>query len=647
MLSLYSEPYSATGSIDARAARRALGTTRMGFWDLFLREVLQNSWDARPYPRSKIGFTVDAYQLTKHQLRVLQEQIFTAFPIRGLPLRDALQAGPVGLLVVSDTGTRGLGGPIRADLQPHPGERTDFVDFVRNIGRATDKGMGGGTYGFGKGVLFDASMARTILAYSRTNVQGIPSTRLIGMALGEDYNDKGKRYTGRHWWGISDAHTGASPLEGRQADEMAAALGINRLRSNLTGTAIAVICPEEPDGPDQPGVVAQIAAAAMRWAWPHMIGDSGAPTIRFDFSENGTVVEAPDPGKHPQLRFYVEAYKRAQESLGTESAAGEWPWTQKLISTQQPKKSLGALAYRRLMSQAHSAGDYSPDAGVGGIALMRDPRFVVKYLTVSRGSQEQEVAGVFIADPSLDEEFARAEPVAHDDWLPSRLQLAKYQRNPVKQALDKLRAEFQAWRNAGAVAGPGEEHVSVTRVASLFGALLEGISGVDAAVPAPAGPAGQENNRLGQVGGSASAGSGAPVGDSARGDQIPGGGTRSPARRHSVGGSAWVAGPPALGLHNGHIRARFDVIARVGTEPMVIEAEPRVVLDSGAAEIAKDAPLGADTPRVAGWSEPAARRYTSSASIYLAGEGEHKLQVDIHQPADTMIVLALRTGPAQ
>jgi hypothetical protein len=30
--------------------------------------------------------------------------------------------------------------------------------------------------------------------------------------------------------------------------------------------------------------------------------------------------------------------------------------------------------------------------------------------------------------------------VAHDDWLPSRLQLARYQRNPVKQALDKLRA---------------------------------------------------------------------------------------------------------------------------------------------------------------------------------------------------------------
>ena len=46
-LSRYSEPFAASGGMGARTTRRALGARTLSFWELFLRETLQNSWDAR------------------------------------------------------------------------------------------------------------------------------------------------------------------------------------------------------------------------------------------------------------------------------------------------------------------------------------------------------------------------------------------------------------------------------------------------------------------------------------------------------------------------------------------------------------------------------------------------------------------------
>ena len=36
------------------------------------------------------------------------------------------------------------------------------------------------------------------------------------------------------------------------------------------------------------------------------------------------------------------------------------------------------------------------------------------------------------------------DPVAHDDWVPSKLKLEKNQRNFVRLALDKLRQELES-----------------------------------------------------------------------------------------------------------------------------------------------------------------------------------------------------------
>ena len=90
-------------------------------------------------------------------------------------------------------------------LSSVPGGRTDFVDLIRDTGRRASKGLGGGTYGFGKAVLCQASAVSTIVIYSRTGLERPQSSRLIAMAIGNDeYLEHGVRYTGRHWWGIID-----------------------------------------------------------------------------------------------------------------------------------------------------------------------------------------------------------------------------------------------------------------------------------------------------------------------------------------------------------------------------------------------------------------------------------------------------------
>src|SRR4051794_14455537 len=98
-LSLYSEPFQPVGNIDARAARRAIGRPTLDAWTIFLRETLQNSWDARVRPEGHIGFSVDAWWATQRQKRALFEQVFAQQPPE-LELHELLQADDLGLLLI-------------------------------------------------------------------------------------------------------------------------------------------------------------------------------------------------------------------------------------------------------------------------------------------------------------------------------------------------------------------------------------------------------------------------------------------------------------------------------------------------------------------------------------------------------------------
>ena len=335
---------------------------RLGFWELFLRETIQNSWDARISTEGPISFGVHAWIAAPDQRALLRDIILTDPPPQlGIPA--VVNSNSLALLVIADSETWGLGGPTRADIDPASalGGRTDFVDLIRDTGRRASKGLGGGTYGFGKAVLCQASAISTVIIYSRTILEGFPASRLIAMAIGNDeYQEQGIRYTGRHWWGIIDDGI-AEPVLGAGADAAAAALGMHELINGPTGTAVMVIAPctpEDDDGPeDLAGIVKAIADAAVEYAWPHMIPTlTGKPTIELAATLNDTPVHLRDPAADTRLRVFADAYTRCQQLLDGSTAEGDdWPWHLRMLRSRRPIRRLGPFVWRHHGSIAPSS----------------------------------------------------------------------------------------------------------------------------------------------------------------------------------------------------------------------------------------------------------------------------------------------------
>ena len=202
-LDLQSEPYAVFGNISGQGLGKILGTPRHDRLKIALRESVQNSWDARVPDHGPLRFRIDLRTLGPEQVEVLHRSMMTEFPDQSPNseiLENSLRADSLRVLEISDFGTSGLGGPLRADVDPDS-EITDFVDFLRNVGSPRDKEHGGGTYGYGKTSLYVLSRCRLICVHSVADFRGEPSERLMACCLGDPFPNSGQLYTGRHWWG--------------------------------------------------------------------------------------------------------------------------------------------------------------------------------------------------------------------------------------------------------------------------------------------------------------------------------------------------------------------------------------------------------------------------------------------------------------
>lgn len=641
-LTRQSERFPPSGGVGARAAHRALGPHRLGFWELFLRETIQNSWDARRSPDGPISFGVHAWTATASQRELLRDVILVDPPPRlGIPV--TVNNDSLAVLVVADSGTWGLGGPTRADVDPAsvPGGRTDFVDLIRDTGRRASKGLGGGTYGFGKAVLCQASAVSTMVIYSRASLGRLQSSRLIAMAIGNDeYLEQGVRYTGRHWWGITDAGV-AEPVLGEAADAAAAALGLPELITGPTGTALMVIAPRTPgeDGPaDLAGVVRAIADAAAEYAWPHMIsGPTSRPTIELTVTLDGTPEPLRGPTADTRLRMLAEAYTRCQQLLeGNIDEGDDWPWHLHMLRSLRPIRQLGPLVWRHYGPIAPAVPD--PDVR-SEIALIRSPRFVVSYMNVPRHPSGQSTTGVFLADPGLDDDFAEAEPPAHDAWIPTK---GKHF-DPVRRVQTQI-ADLLKPRPAPSVPRDGREEPGVVTVASALGGLLDGQStGGDIRVPwsPPDSPTSPGDTRPDiRPGGSP----GTSAGRSPAGDATGGAGAapqpsarQRPVVRHD--------GQPRLLITSGRTAVEFPFTAYKprGQGEIRVTARPDVFIDGGRET---EPPLGAEVPELLEWHDLATGAISRGPDLAVTHDGESRWSVVISQPADAAVTVALSVaGP--
>lgn len=481
-----------------RSASAALNSPNLDNWDMFVREALQNSWDARDRTRSDDGvtFAADYFDLKLENSVYLRRFIFGNGVPPNTGLGDLLNKERIPLLVISDTGTTGLRGPTNAALAKGDSP-SDFNSFVRETGRNSSKAIKGGSYGFGKGVFYTASSVRTILTYTRTtDASGDPVSRFIAIASDDSYEKDDLTFTGRHLWGIKETFTNnstgsvntfAQPLMGRDADRVAERLNLDLhfTDEQPTGTSIGVIDPAFEVLPR--AAMQKIAESLTRWAWPHMVHTpDNEDQLHFKVTCNGERVPIPDPTEDPLLKHFKIAYKSARgvdpsapkelQPVGTAECAP--------IRSERPKHLLGQLGIKEISPSVDATHSVIGSMG-NTVALFRNPRMVVEYLTGPPDSDGRNYVGVFQAAEDLDRQFGLSEPPAHDSWNYNSLEKEQRvgptwksdTRNPVKIAMQTLYKTIRQW-GTDPNSGKDSKYDRATRqIASTLGGVLGSIPG--------------------------------------------------------------------------------------------------------------------------------------------------------------------------
>lgn len=469
----FSQPYPPEGASAAEGIRNQLGRPELDLLTILVRESAQNSWDARIPDRSgPIDYRIGMSTVGPGHAGAWRELLLAGAPSQreNFPLREALRRSSIRVMAVSDRGTRGLGGPTRADA--FATER-DFVSFVRNIGEPRDNALGGGTYGFGKGIFYVLSNTGTVLVHSRCRTaQGGYETRLIGCALWKSYGVKEtgghRRYTGRHWWG--DISGGVvEPLTGQAADRAVRSLGLSPFGAEETGTTVVVVDPAL-DGLTPKEAGGYLADTIAWHLWPKMISTPERPApMRFTVTCDGEDLPVPDPRETRPLSMFVTAYEKMAASGGDR------------LHCKSPKRYLGRLGLEKRIMPPLQPSRASRMVGIEEIVhhvcLMRPAELVVTYRPGPKPpSVNLGYAGVFRGDESMDEIYAKAEPPTHDAWNPQSLE--RPESTFVHTTFRRIGESLDNLLSLGGTARSGSSNVALGAASSFFSGLVGGAWGI-------------------------------------------------------------------------------------------------------------------------------------------------------------------------
>jgi hypothetical protein len=581
----WSQQFAPEGSAAAEGIAKQLGVSSLDPLTVLVREAAQNSWDAHRHDVDTLDFKISLSRLGD------RDAAWRRHLSPGPDIRSAIALEPglhpeTVMVVVSDRGTVGLGGPLRASHRAAGEEPPNFVQFLRNVGERSDHEFGGGTYGFGKTIFFRLSSVSTMLVDTHTPTAGPDSRRLMGAALGDSwYDDEDLRYTGRHWWG-DDIDGIPDPLLGQAAADVAASLGLPGFTDGRTGTDIVIIAADlgtswtEDDSPPRSLAEAgQFITSAILWnLWPKMVEGGNGPLMRFTVEVDGAPFVLPSPADVKQLRPFVQALQRVRTGSGTRYTRTVTPREAGVLGVE-----LVAAATARPEPIVAAA---SPLQGpCHHVARMRTAELVVDYLP---GPPHPDpllgYAAVFKSTQSADTFFAGAEPPTHDDWVEKGL--TGTARGVVQGARRFIQKQLSELTTSSVSSGDDAGGTGLGEVALRLAGLVPG--GI-LAVPDTGTPAQKQiaKDDAGSNGGDRSSTAGTA---SAGAKDEPRTG-RAAAPRLST--------DPILRIYDGtpYLVARVSVPSAPYARE--IEAEAQVVLDDGGVEA--ETPPGALAPEVLQW----------------------------------------------
>lgn len=585
----WSQPFPPTGAITSEGIRNQLGRPPVDPLTVFVRETVQNSWDAR-LRTGPVTYRLEITTVTAAQRPVWERMLSpTAQVERHLGVGRVLREPPVRILTVSDRGTAGLGGPTRADELTDG--RRDWISFVLNVGEKRDTDQGGGTYGYGKAVLYRLSKVGTVLVYTRTSdSSGRKVSRLIGIALGASFELREhvdpRPYTGRHWWGhVDDEHV--EPLTDDEADQTARSLGLPVFASTETGTTLVVVAPDLDEFEDTASAGHHLAETIAWHTWPLMLDERGSDRLVSQVRVEGRDIPVPDPATTYPLSLFVKAYRKAREP-GAE-----------VLQCGNPRKDLGrfSLEKKRVLPMEKNGGTKAAAyAGVPDdphhVCLMRSPELVVRYLEGPETfSTNVAYAGVFRALDELDEVYSAAEPPTHDNWVHEQLQ-GNHKRY-IRTTFTRIKERLADFKRPEALPHP---------VAGLpLGSASRFLGGLIAAAYAEETPSGRPGNP----------GTGGK----------PAGGNTS-GRRPRSRGPVTVVGEPVLEELDGE-PVIFQRVTVDGTGPVALTAKLTVLTVDGRED---EAPVGAVLPSVRSWRTPAGEFELDTCFVVAPAEVELRVR---------------------
>ncbi|WP_129308955.1 hypothetical protein [Streptomyces sp. L2] len=472
----FSQQYPPEGASAAEGIRNQLGRPELDLLTILVRESAQNSWDARlPDSTVPVDYRIDMWAVGPAHTGAWRELLLAGAPGGdNFPLRDSLRHSTIRVLAVSDRGTRGLGGPTRADHAVGPDR--DFVSFIRNIGEPRETALGGGTYGFGKGIFYLLSQPGTILVHSRCRTPGGSyETRLIGCALWKSYAvseaDGPCRYTGRHWWGDTSGSV-VEPFVGEEAEKVAQRLGLKSFGAHETGTTVLVVDPHLDDL-EAPAAADYLGETIAWHLWPKMISAAGeAPSMRFSVTCDGVEHPVPDPRGTRPLNMFVAAYEEMAGPDGRD------------LDCHRPKRHLGRLGLvKRIMpalEPTRASLMLDIDDLIHHVCLMRPAELVVTYHAGPKPpSANQGYAGVFRAAETMDDVYAKAEPPTHDAWNPQSLE--RPESTYVQTTFRRISEALDNLLSLNGVARAGASSVALGAASSMFSGLVGGAWGIGGA----------------------------------------------------------------------------------------------------------------------------------------------------------------------
>jgi hypothetical protein len=441
-MKVFSNELAADGGINQDAVSKLLAKDASNPWPTFFREVFQNSNDARLSSQQTFTFQVETKKIGESAAKkILEAHLDNAVPLSALSVNLPSLKHSDSCLMVSDFGTTGLGGttdPRTAD------ENSKFSNFFFKFGRESDQTHDGGAFGFGRNVLFSASLASTIFVYTRFVDGDQVRSRFMGMTANSHFKHDNKNFTGRHWWCDGKDATGAyKPFQNGDADEIAAAFGFPVFPVGETGTSVMVLMP----GDDPDLLVAKLQLSALIHAWPHFLDEPNRKRANFVFSSFGELLSPLSPldtdsPLRPFAMTFLDLVSDLEKSPQITCSSIHPMLQEKYSDGVDLTRAMGAILSASFpVTSSTKISDQLIEAGlpsISSIAVMRSPRIVVRYLSIGESNAQVRNFGCFIAHLEWDPVFREAENLTHDEWEPSRLNLPKGAANPIRQTLDKI-----------------------------------------------------------------------------------------------------------------------------------------------------------------------------------------------------------------